>query len=74
MAPGASDPSELLLQQPVELLPGVTYRHLLHCHFPLLRLQLQPLGRKCLGTERKGGGRGGSGGERRKSVMAATSC
>ena len=67
LAPGASDPSELLLQQPVELLPGVTHRHLLHCHFPLLRLQEVPrqevlLGRKCLGPEREGGGRGGRGG------------
>ena len=64
LAPAASDPSELLLEQPViKLLLGATHRN-----FPRLPgrrcLGRKRLGRKCLDPEckrREGNGRGGSG-------------
>ena len=61
LAPAASDPSELLLEQPViKLLLGATHRHR---NFPRLPGR-RCLGRKCLDPEckrREGNGRGGSG-------------
>ena len=66
LAPAASDPSELLLEQPViKLLLGATHRHRNFPRLPGRRcLGRKRLGRKCLDPEckrREGNGRGGSG-------------
>ena len=66
LAPAASDPSELLLEQPViKLLLGATHRHRNFPRLPGRRcMGRKRLGRKCLDPEckrREGNGRGGSG-------------